>query len=77
MTDKINTKTKEVYFLRNTFWRLGDELLDSESIRERRFGQFITELGYMLAYDIDIDRFADVLREGVNFAIRVKFEKGD
>jgi len=67
--DRVNTDTKEVYFLRNTFWEVGKELLDSKSKREQRFGQFLTELGYLVAYDIDVDTFSNTLKERVDFAL--------
>ena len=65
----MNTDTKEVYFLRNTFWEVGRELLDSKSKREQRFGQFLTELGYLVVYDIDVDTFSGTLKERVDFAL--------
>ena len=71
-----------LYNLRNNLWKAGYDLLDnSKSIREKRMGQLLVDLGYLIAYEyeketLDYDRLNEVpdnIREMVRFALTVKF----
>jgi hypothetical protein len=62
-----------LYAFRNDLWKVGSDLLESDSRKDQRYGQFLTDLGYLLAnhYQEKPDAvFDDTWRESMRESMR-------
>ena len=72
-----------VYAIRNDLWKVGGELLDSPKARDKRSGQLLMDIGYLIANHyqenadtgaINDDTWRDSMRQSIKGSVAFSHE---